>query len=112
MNVIFRVLSLISYEVWATVGFTCKMLGMPDGPVRKAVEYVACLGLTTLFDTAFFACSLGACFAVPTLLFGNAQVALHLWLFMFSPPALELFGAFALITTLLVMNNTSQQHDA
>jgi hypothetical protein len=114
MELLISILARISYEVWATVGFVCNALGIPEGQTRRAVEYVACLGITTLFDTAFFACVVGACLAVPTLLFVSAHTASSLWCLMFTPPLLEIFGTFALISSLTVRHTSKryQEHDA
>jgi hypothetical protein len=114
MKFLINILARISYEVWATVGFTCGMLGIPDGPVRKAVEYVACLGITTIICTAFWSALLGAIFAVVCSL-SSLHAAGEAWCLMFTPPMLGIFGTFSLISTLSVMHNPSkryQQHDA
>lgn len=109
MNAILKVLSRISYEVWATVGFICGMLGIPEGPMRKTVEYIACLGITTLICTAFWACLLGAIFATFSSL-PSLHAAWEAWCLMFTPPLLALFGTFALISTLSVMHNPSNRY--
>lgn len=115
MNIFFRVLARINFEIWATISFTCGMLGIPAGRTRDAIEYVARVGTTTLFDTAFFACTFGAIFAF-ALSFSSLHAAWNVWRLMFTPPLLEIFGAFSLILTLSVMHRPSkryqQQHDA